>query len=233
MSRADELSRSLAVLERRLVAACAAAGRPRAGVVLVAVTKTHSVEDIATLAALGIHDVGENRDQEAAVKAAALRPVLPSLRWHFVGAVQTNKAANVAAYADVVHSVDRASLVRALSVAAVRAGRELAVLLQVSLDGDPARGGVVAGELAALADQAAAANGLRLAGVMAVAPLGIDPAVAFTALAEVAARLRVDHPDAVQISAGMSSDLESAIAAGATYVRVGTALLGPRPPVLR
>lgn len=229
MTRADELATALVALEQRLSLACAQAGRDRDEVVLIAVTKTHPISDVEALAALGVRDVGENRDQEAAPKALAR----PDLRWHFVGALQSNKAASVASYASVVHSVDRASLVRALAAGAVRAGRRVDVLLQVSLDGDSARAGAVAADLPALAEATAGTDGLRLAGVMAVAPLGVEPARAFAQLAEVAARLRSDHPQAREISAGMSGDLEDAIAAGATYVRVGTALLGLRPPPSR
>ncbi len=227
MSRSAELAVSLAALERRLARACAAAGRRRAEVQLVAVTKTRPASDVEVLRDLGVRDFGENRDQEARAKAAAV----PDVRWHFVGGLQTNKARSVASYAAVVHSVDRPALVDALSVGAQRAGRELDVLLQVSLDGDPARGGALPDDLPALAEQAAAAAGLRLAGLMAVAPRESDPAEAFGVLGRLSARLREQHPDAVAISAGMTGDLEQAIAAGATHVRVGTALLGNRPPL--
>jgi pyridoxal phosphate enzyme (YggS family) len=227
--RARELADALAALEQRLADACRAAGRTRSDVVLVAVTKTHPASDVEALRALGVTDFGENRDQEAKAKAQAV----PGVRWHFVGGLQTNKARSVAGYADVVHSVDRPALVEALAAGAQRAGRELDVLLQVSLDGDPERGGALPADVPALADAAAAADGLRLAGVMAVAPLGADPAVAFAALAALAQRLRVDHPDATAVSAGMTGDLEQAVAAGATHVRVGTALLGRRPPPSR
>lgn len=234
MTRADEVAAALAAVEQRLARACTAAGRDRREVVLIAITKTRPVEDAVALAALGVRDLGENRDQEAAAKAARAAALgHPGLRWHFVGALQRNKAASVASYASVVHSVDRTSLVRALSAGAEGAGRRLTVLVQVSLDGDPARAGAVAADVPAVGDAVAAAAGLDLGGVMAVAPLGVDPARAFAALAEVSARLRADHPQAVGISAGMSGDLEAAVAAGATYVRVGTALLGLRPPVSR
>ncbi|MBC7375074.1 MAG: YggS family pyridoxal phosphate-dependent enzyme [Frankiales bacterium] len=226
--RREQLAGALAALERRLTAACEAAGRERSAVTLIAVTKTHPVEDVALLAELGVTDVGENRDQEAAVKAAALT----ELRWHFVGGLQTNKARSVTAYAAVVHSVDRPALAAALSAGAVRAQRSVDVLLQVSLDGDPARAGALPRDIATLAEHVADAPGLRLAGVMAVAPRAVDPAVAFAELATLSQRLRTRHPGAVDISAGMSGDLEQAVAYGATYVRVGTALLGPRPPAL-
>jgi len=224
VTRREELAANVAALEQRIEAACTAAGRDRGEVTLVAVTKTWPVDDIALLRDLGLHDFGENRDQEAAPKAAAL----PDVRWHFVGAVQTNKARSVASYADVVHSVDRLGLVRALSAGAVRADRVVDALVQVSLDGAEGRGGALPADVPAVADAVAAAPGLRLAGVMAVAPLGADPAPAFARLAQVAAVLRDTHPDARTISAGMSADLESAVAAGANALRVGTALLGHR-----
>lgn len=228
-TRRDELAAALARVEARLGAACAAAGRPREAVRLLAVTKTWPGSDAALLRDLGVVDLGENRDQEARAKAAEV----PGVRWHFVGAVQTNKARSVASYASVVHSVDRTALVAALSAGAQRAGREVEVLLQVSLDGDPGRGGVLLEQLEPLAEATAGAAGLRLRGVMAVAPRDADPAAAFARLAHVAERLRGTHPDAVDISAGMSGDLEAAVAAGSTIVRVGTALLGRRPPLSR
>lgn len=229
LTRGEELGRALAALEQRLTAACTAAGRRRDEVVLVAVTKTHPAGDCVLLRDLGVRDLGENRDQEARAKAAEVDGV----RWHFVGGLQTNKAASVASYADVVHSVDRLALVDALSKGAVRAGRELDVLLQVSLDGDADRGGAVPADLPALASRTALAAGLRLAGVMAVAPIDADAPAAFAALAGISAALRTDHPDAVAISAGMSGDLEAAVQNGATHVRVGTALLGRRTPAVR
>lgn len=228
-ARADELGEALEALEVRLSAACTAAGRSRTELVLIAVSKTHPATDVEALRELGVRDFGENRDQEAKRKAAQVHAV----RWHFVGGVQTNKARSVASYADVVHSVDRPALVAALSDGAVRAGRQLDVLLQVSLDGDPARGGAQPPAVPALADAVAAAAGLQLVGVMAIAPSRAEPAAAFAALHDVALRLRRDHPAARAISAGMTGDLEPAIAAGATHLRVGTALFGHRPPPLR
>jgi hypothetical protein len=227
--REQELAERLAVVEQRLAQACAAVGRDRDEVALVAVTKFHPASDIAVLRDLGVSRFGESRDQEAREKAAQV----PDVRWHFVGRLQTNKAASVAAYASVVESCDRRKLVPALSAGAVRAGRELDVLVQVSLDDDPERGGAPAADVPALADAVAAAEGLRLAGVMAVAPLGEEPARAFARLLGLADRVREDHPQARELSAGMSADLEQAVACGSTSVRVGTALLGPRPPALR
>ncbi len=228
MSRREEVAANLAVVRDRIAAACAAAGREPAEVTLVAVTKTFPTEDVRMLAELGVLDVGENRDQEARAKAAALQD-LP-LRWHFVGRLQTNKCRSVARYATVVHSVDRAGLVAALGRAAHDAGRRLTVLVQVALDDDPTRGGARPDDVPALADAVAADHRLVLGGVMAVAPLGADPGRAFARLAEVAAAVRADHPTATAVSAGMSGDLEAAVRNGATHVRIGTALLGGRRP---
>jgi pyridoxal phosphate enzyme (YggS family) len=228
-ARRAELVVRLAELEERLAAACTAAGRAREQVTLVAVTKTRPVQDVQLLHGLGLRDFGESKDQEARDKAAAL----PDARWHFVGQLQRNKARSVASYADVVQSVDRPALVDALDDGARRAGRRVDVLLQVALSDEPGRGGAVPGELPALAERAEQAEGLRLRGLMAVAPQEQDPAAAFARLAVVLDELRRDHPGAVELSAGMSGDLEPAIAAGATIVRVGTALLGPRPPMTR
>ncbi|MCU1351502.1 MAG: alanine racemase domain protein [Acidimicrobiales bacterium] len=229
MSRTDELAANLAAVEERLAAACAAAGRRREDVTVVAVSKTWPASDVALLRDLGVHDFGENRDAEARVKAAGV----PDVRWHFVGAVQTNKARSVSAYADVVHSVDRPALVDALSRGAQRADRSVDVLVQVSLDGAARRGGADPVDVPALADQVASAAGLRLAGVMAIAPLDADPAAAFGRLATVADVVRRHHPQAQLMSAGMSADLEAAVQAGANVLRVGTALFGTRPPLLR
>jgi pyridoxal phosphate enzyme (YggS family) len=229
--RRTELAANLSRLEQRLTAACAAVGRQRAEITLVAVTKTFTAEDIRHLVALGVTDIGENRDQEAKPKVAALSD--RDIVWHFVGQLQTNKCASIASYAHVVHSVDRPRVVAALSAGAQEAERRVDVLVQVSLDDDPDRGGARDDEVPALAEQVSAAAHLRLSGVMAVAPLGGDPAAAFARLAEVATRMRADHPEATVISAGMSGDLEAAIQGGTTHVRIGTALLGVRSPPVR
>jgi PLP dependent protein len=235
VSREDELRENLRSVRERIQAACQAVGRPEGSVTLVAITKTFPVSDVRALADLGVTEVGENREQELKVKA----PECPDLVWHFVGQLQSNKARSVARHARVVHSVDRLSLVTALSKAAVDEGRVLRCLLQVSLasygPADAAtgvnRGGVEPADVPALAAEVAAADGLELGGVMAVAPLGADPDEAFAGLAEVASRLRSEHAGADWISAGMTGDLEAAIRHGATHVRLGRALLGTRTPL--
>jgi PLP dependent protein len=231
--RRAEIAAGLEAVEARILAACTAAGRDRSEITLVAVTKTFPASDVGHLAALGVRDVGENRDQDAAEKVAECeRAGVPGLRWHFVGQLQRNKAGSVATYAHVVHSVDRARLVTALDRAALAAGRRVVALVQVDLRAEPlddGRGGAAPSLVAELAEAVAGAQQLELGGVMAVAPMGEDPAPAFARLAEVAARLRRDHPSATVVSAGMSGDLEAAVQHGATHLRVGTALLGSRP----
>ncbi|MEU7891405.1 YggS family pyridoxal phosphate-dependent enzyme [Nonomuraea sp. NPDC049152] len=231
VTRKTQIAAGLAEVEARIAEACAAAGRARHEVTLVAVTKTYPAADVRILAELGVREVGENRDQEASVKARECAD-LP-LIWHFVGQLQTNKARSVAGYADVVHSVDRSRLVAAIGREAVRAGREVTCLVQVALDDDPERGGARAADVPELADEIAATEGVRLGGVMAVAPLGEEPGKAFARLRDLALAVQAGHPGATIISAGMSGDLAQAIAHGATHVRVGTALLGRRKPFVR
>lgn len=234
MSRREEISANLGVVRERIAAAERAAGRPEGDVSLVVVTKYFPATDVEILADLGVRDVGENRHQEAEAKAAATAGL--DLRWHYIGGLQSNKAAAVAGYADVVESVDRAKLLAPLErgrAARLEGGGQaspLDVLLQVSLDAADAdhRAGVAPEQLAGLAEAVADHPSLRLAGLMAVAPLGEDPAVAFARLAEMRDGFLRDHPQARTLSAGMSGDLEEAVAIGATHVRVGSAILGGR-----
>lgn len=234
-ARQAELAANLARVEERIEGACAAAGRRRDEVTLIVVTKTYPATDVRLLAELGVRHVAENRDQEAAPKARECADV--PVTWHFVGQLQTNKARSVAGYADVIHSVDRERLVKALSSAAQFHGRELDCLVQVGLDADAqdagGRGGAAPDSVEALGDAVEAAQGLRLAGVMTVAPLtgpfAGRPRSAFERLQEISTSLCTRHPAATMVSAGMSSDLEEAVAAGATHVRVGSAVLGERP----
>ncbi|MEU1467691.1 YggS family pyridoxal phosphate-dependent enzyme [Streptomyces sp. NPDC005761] len=233
--RKAQLTANLAQVEERIASACASAGRKREEVTLIVVTKTYPASDVRILHELGARHVAENRDQDAAPKATECADL--SLTWHFVGQLQTNKVRSVASYADVVQSVDRTKLVTALSAAAGRGGRELGCLIQVALDAESGergeRGGVAPDGIEELADAVASAPGLRLDGLMTVAPLAGPFAgrqrAAFDRLMEFSSRLRGNHPAANMVSAGMSADLEDAVAAGATHVRVGTAVLGVRP----
>jgi PLP dependent protein len=234
--RLVEIEGALKAVRARIEAACLTAGRSAEAVRLIAVTKTFPAQDAALLTDLGVTDLGENREQEAGPKAVDLRELRPDVepRWHMLGRLQRNKARAVARWAAEVQSVDSDRLADALDKA-VRAARDageradtLDVLLQVSIDGDPARGGAPLDTVPPLAERVARSGELRLRGLMAVAPLTMTPEEAFSRLAEAADRLREDHPEAAEISAGMTGDLEVAIAHGSTCVRVGTALLGGR-----
>ena len=229
-TRRDELAANLTAVRARIDAASAAAGRDD-DVALVVVTKFFPESDVRLLAELGVTAVGENRHQEASAKAAACADL--ALSWHFIGSIQGNKAAAIATYSDVVESVDRLKLVAALNRGAHVRGRDVDCLVQVSLDppDSVARGGAAPDDVPAIARAIAEAGSLHLRGVMAVAPLGEPALPAFERLAVVAADLRRDHPEATVVSAGMSGDLEEAIRCGATHVRVGSAVLGPRPPI--
>jgi len=231
--RREEVRAGLERVRERVAAACVAAGRRIEEVTVVVVTKTYPPSDLELLADLGVRDVGENRDQEAAAKydACRSRPATAELTWHFIGRLQTNKARSVTRYAALVHSVDRVGLAAALGRGAREHGRGVGALVQVSLDGDPARGGALPQDVPAVAEALAAQVGLQLRGLMAVAPVGVDPARAFAALPPLLERIRREHPGADVLSAGMSGDLEAALGAGATHLRVGTAVLGARPPL--
>ncbi|ELP70326.1 alanine racemase, N-terminal domain protein [Streptomyces turgidiscabies Car8] len=233
--RKSELAANLAAVEERIATACSAAGRKREEVTLIVVTKTYPASDVRILWELGVRHVAENRDQDAAPKAEECADL--ALTWHFVGQLQTNKVRSVVGYAGVVQSVDRDRLVSGLSREAVRAGREVGCLIQVALDAQESargeRGGVGPGGIGELADLVAGAEGLRLDGLMTVAPLtgpyaGREQA-AFERLMDLSTAMRRTHPAANMVSAGMSADLEKAVTAGATHVRVGSAVLGVRP----
>ena len=229
MSRRDDIAAGLATVRARIETACREVDRDPDEVTLVVVTKFFPASDVRLLAELGVTDVGENRHQEAVTKVAECVDV--PVRWHYIGGLQSNKAAAVASYADVVESVDRPKLLNGLQRGAHDRGHRLDVLLQVSLDptGTAGRSGVEPSGLADLASRVAEHGSLQLRGLMAVAPLGEDPAAVFTRLAQIRADFLRDHPDATTLSAGMSADLEDAVRVGATHVRVGSAILGPRP----
>jgi pyridoxal phosphate enzyme (YggS family) len=229
-SRKEQVRAALRAVQERIAVACAQSGRSPEEVTLVVVTKFFPASDVRLLHDLGVRHVGENRHQEAAAKREECRDL--RLTWHFIGRLQSNKAAAVGGWADVVQSVDRDRVLAGLSGAAHRRGQVLDVLLQVSLDPPEraaGRGGVPPGQAADLAAAVLAAEGLRLRGVMGVAPQGGDPRAAFQLLRSAAQDVRRLAPEAQWVSAGMSGDLEEAIALGATHVRVGTAVLGNRP----
>jgi pyridoxal phosphate enzyme (YggS family) len=231
MTRREEIAAGLADVRRRIAESATAAGRDPDEVTLVVVTKFFPASDVRLLAELGVSDVGENRHPEARDKWAECGDL--GLRWHFIGGLQSNKAAAVGSYADVVESVDRVKVVHGVGRGAHERGHEVDVLLQVSLDppGRAGRSGADPDDLPALVAAVEAAGMLRLRGLMAIAPLGADPRAAFARLAEVRESFVAERPGATWLSAGMSSDFEAAIAAGATHVRVGSAILGERPSI--
>jgi PLP dependent protein len=236
-NRLEALRANLAAVTARIERGCADAGRDPREVTLVVVTKYFPASDVLLLHRLGVRHFGENRDQEAGEKFQVVRHGLaesgePDVTLHFIGQLQSNKAGHVAGYADVVQSVDRPKIVSALDRGAHAADREVRLLLQVSLDGDTARGGVLPEAARGLADEVAGHGLLELKGVMAVAPLGADPDESFARLREVADGIRERHPGADWLSAGMSADLEAGLRHGATHLRVGTAILGSRPSLL-
>ncbi|MDQ1083635.1 MULTISPECIES: YggS family pyridoxal phosphate-dependent enzyme [Microbacterium] len=221
------LADRLAAVDERIRDAARAAHRDVADITRIVVTKFHPASLVRDLHALGVRHVGENRQQELTAKRAELAGI-PDLTWHFIGQAQTNKARAVRAAADAVHSVDRARIADALDAADGEG--VLDVLLQVNLTDDSGRGGVAPGGVDELAVHVSGLSGLRLRGVMAVAPLDEEPARAFERLRRSADVVRAVDPDARWISAGMTGDFPEAIAMGATHLRIGSAITGPRPP---
>jgi PLP dependent protein len=232
-ARAAELRARLAAVDAQIGEAAAAVGRSRHDIVLVVVTKTWPDSDIRSLHDLGVRDIGENRHPEAETKALALAGL--GLTWHFIGQIQSNKAGRIARYADVVHSVDSVRLAQRLNAGAHGPERVVECFVQVSLDPDVeharGRGGVALDDIESVADAIEDAEALRLLGLMGVAPLGGDAGAAYERLAAASRRLRAAHPHATAVSAGMTDDFVEAIRAGATHVRVGSAILGERAPL--
>jgi pyridoxal phosphate enzyme (YggS family) len=211
MTRNEELAANLASVQERIT---------RSDVTLIVVTKTYPVSDVQILKELGIENFGENRTEEGEVKAAAVPAT-----WHFQGGIQSRKLKDIVQWADVIHSLD--STEHALKLGQ-RAVRPIEVFLQLSLDGDPERGGVVESELAALAEVVVSAPNLELVGLMCVPPVSAIPAEAFSQIYSVHQRFLSNFPNAVSLSTGMSGDFEVAIDHGATHIRVGSSILGSR-----
>ena len=220
-----ELADRLAAAQSAVADAARQAGRDPAGITTVVVTKFHPAGLVRELADLGVRDFGENRHQDAGPKAAQLTDL--DLRWHFVGQLQSKKARAALEYASVVHSVDRASLIAAIDGARPTG---VDVFIQLNLTDDPARGGVQPADLEPLAQSVLEASGVRLLGLMAVAPLDEQPRAAFARVRAASERLRALAPDATFLSMGMSGDFREAVLEGATHLRIGTAITGNRPP---
>lgn len=221
------LATRLEAVQLGLADAAKGAGRSPEELTLIVVTKFHPASLVRDLAVLGVRDVGENRHQEAQAKSSELSEL--DLRWHFIGQLQTKKARQAAQYAHAIHSIDRERLVEALSTAEVT--KPIDAFVQVNLTDDPGRGGAAPAELERIAERVLETATLRLRGVMAVAPLPEEEEAtrAFARLREYSERLRALAPDASDISAGMTHDYVEAIAAGATHLRIGSAITGKRP----
>ena len=225
LDRKEELARSLSDVQVRIQEAATRASRKKDDVTLVVVTKTYPVSDVEILHKLGVTDFGENRSAEGLVKSPLI-----SAHWHFQGQIQSNKIAAITSWAHTVHSLDDLSHVAKFDRAVGEIpGKRLNVFIQISLDGDTSRAGVRGDDLLALGESISSTNNLDLVGLMVVPPVQAEPEKAFSQVAEMAQRFRIDFPMAQSLSAGMSGDYEVAIAHGATHIRVGSQILGPRP----
>ena len=222
-SRADEIADALGSVEARITAAAEAAGRERNEITLIAVTKTYPISDAAILQSLGIDNFGENRSEEGVEKSSQVPGT-----WHFQGQVQSRKLRDIAGWATFIHSIDSPEHAQKLSRICTELGRDISIFLQLSLDGAPDRGGVVASEIFALAEKVSALPNIKLVGMMCVPPVSLEYQRAFSDIADIHQRFIATFPKALFLSAGMSSDFEVAIAHGATHLRVGSQILGSR-----
>ena len=230
-NRLKDIQSNLEKINTRIAEACSRSKRNISEITLIAVTKTYPASDVDLLKQLGIENVGENKDQEAAGKISQVKE---KFSWHFIGQLQSNKAKSVVTYADLIHSVDRLYLAKELQKSASAIAKKQKVLIQVDLDQsgpDASRGGVWPTDLAGLAQFISQSENLELAGLMSVAPLGENPSEAFERLAQIRSDFLKNYPNALILSAGMSEDLEAAIEHGATHLRIGSALLGERPKI--
>lgn len=225
MSLAERYRSVLQTIEQ----AAHSVGRPKEDIQLVVVSKNHPASLVADLVQLGQRAFGENRDQEASKKAQELRNSGLDIQWHFVGQLQSNKVKSVLEYASVIHSIDRPSLVSELSKQLSKQNKQIDGFIELNLTDDPARGGVAPQELLTLAEQVLSVEQINLLGVMAVAGLGKDPAQEFERAVILSRQLQTLAPEATKLSMGMSEDYEEAIRLGATHIRVGSAITGPRP----
>ena len=216
----------LTAIRSRMQAAAKLARRPGEDIHLIAVSKTRSAEDIAPLILGGQLLFGENRVQEAASKWPALKERHPDVELHLIGQLQSNKAEEAVALFDVIHSVDRLSLVTALGKAMEKLGRAVPCFIQVNIGAEEQKGGCAVAELPDLL-KAAQDAGIPVAGLMCIPPAELEAAPFFALLTELSARHGL-----AQLSMGMSDDFETAIMLGATHIRVGTALFGERPSVV-
>lgn len=223
------LAERYASVRQRIASAASQSGRSEDDVNLIVITKMHPVDLVAELYDLGHRVFGENKDQEAAPKALALQALGKNdASWHFVGQLQSNKAKSVIRYSSCIHSIDRPSLVTELAKQLSKNEQRIQGFIELNLTDDPGRGGVLPEKLLELAEQVLATERIEVLGVMAVAGLGVDPRVDFERAVVASEKLRSLIPSADQLSMGMSEDFELAIELGATHVRIGSAITGPR-----
>ncbi|CAB4333868.1 MAG: YggS family pyridoxal phosphate-dependent enzyme [Actinobacteria bacterium] len=220
MNRHDEIATNLAVVQERISKAASLAGRNPDDITLIAVTKTFPANDVEILSQLGVTNFGENRDSDAAPKAASVAGT-----WHFQGQIQSNKLKSITSWSNVIHSLDE---IKHFEIIEKVAPHPLEIFCQVSLDGSSGRGGVSSEKLHELATAIEESSRHRLLGLMAVAPLGAQPLEAFSQLSVIHKAFMIDFPKANKLSAGMSGDFEEAIAHGATHIRIGSSILGSR-----
>ena len=220
MNRHDEIASNLAAVQERISKAASLAGRNLDEIILIAVTKTFPASDVDILSQLGITNFGENRDSDAAPKAASVAGT-----WHFQGQIQSNKLKSITSWSNAIHSLDE---IKHFEIIEKNAPHPLDLFCQVSLDGSVGRGGVSTEKLHELASAIEKSSRHRLLGLMAVAPLGVQPQQAFSQLSVIHKAFMVDFPKANKLSAGMSGDFEEAIAHGATHIRIGSSILGSR-----
>jgi pyridoxal phosphate enzyme (YggS family) len=227
--RIDEVSHALTQVEKRIAQACLLAGRTRDDVTLIAVTKTYPVSDVLILQHLGIKNFGENRDAEGVEKFSVTKASPLEAQWHYQGEIQSKKIASITTWADTVHSLDDLSHIQKFDRALeARGDKSLQVFIQVSLDGNPTRSGLMASDLMQACNAVTNSSHLTLMGVMTVPPVESDPEKSFAEIAAIAEVVRSDFPEARYLSAGMSGDFEVAIAYGATHIRIGSQILGSR-----
>jgi len=220
IDRRSEITSNLQVVRDEISKAVINAGRSLDEITLIAVTKTFPASDVEILRDMGVTHFGENRDADAAPKADAVAGT-----WHFQGQIQSNKLKSITSWANVIHSLDE---IRHFEVIEKSAPHPLDIFCQVSLDGSEGRGGVSEQKLYELAQAIEKSATHRLQGLMAVAPLGVDPADAFSKLSAIHKAFMADFPKANKLSAGMSGDYIEAIAYGATHIRIGSSILGSR-----
>jgi hypothetical protein len=226
----SELGQRYQSVVEKIASAAESANRDLEQITLVVVTKNHPHQLVYDLLALGARDFGENRDQEAGPKAKQIAAESSErFNWHFIGQLQTNKVKSVLEYADFLHSLDRPSLLDELQKRTAERENALKVFIQVNMTEDPERGGVNLEDLMPFADRVLSSPGLELVGLMGVGGLGVDPEREFERLAQLSGELQAIAPEANRLSMGMSGDFETAIAYGATHLRIGTAITGNRP----